>query len=104
MPNCGMGPRPSPSVPPSTICQTAEQSIISDGNFMLPVPRKIPASEFINHGSTAPPNKTHNRQRDTKKKNEEEDVKENTPGARPPPPRLGSRSGPKISISNMNVR
>ena len=31
--------------------------IIIDGNFMLPVPRRMPAIEFISQGSTAPPKK-----------------------------------------------
>ena len=39
------------------IWQTAELRIISDGNFMLPVPRRIPAIVFISQGSTAPPKK-----------------------------------------------
>ena len=30
---------------------------MADGSFMLPVPRKIPAIEFISQGSTAPPKK-----------------------------------------------
>ena len=51
MPNCGIGPRPRPSVPPRMIWQTAELRIISDGSFMLPVPRRIAASVFISHGS-----------------------------------------------------
>ena len=34
---------------------TAEDSIISDGSFMLPVPRSTPAIVFISHGTTAPP-------------------------------------------------
>ena len=40
------------------ICQTADDRIISDGNFMLPVPRSTPAMVFISQGSTAPPKKT----------------------------------------------
>ena len=55
MPNCGIGPKPSPSVPPRMIWQAADESIISDGSFMLPVPRKIPAMVFISHGMIAPP-------------------------------------------------
>jgi len=57
MPNCGIGPRPRPSVPPRMIWQTAEESIIIDGSFMLPVPRRIPVIEFISQGNTAPPKK-----------------------------------------------
>ena len=37
------------------IWQTADESIISDGSFMLPVPRKMPAMVFISHGMIAPP-------------------------------------------------
>jgi hypothetical protein len=39
------------------IWNTAEQRIISEGNFMLPVPRRIPAIEFISQGRIAPPKK-----------------------------------------------
>ena len=38
-------------MPPRMIWQTAELKIISDGSFMLPVPRRIPAIEFISHGT-----------------------------------------------------
>src|SRR4051812_15589611 len=55
MPNDGIGPRPRPSVPPKMIWQVAEESISSDGSFMLPVPRKTPAKVFISQGTTAPP-------------------------------------------------
>ncbi len=44
-------------MPPRTIWQAAEDSISSDGSFMLPVPRKIPAMVFISQGTTAPPKK-----------------------------------------------
>ena len=44
-------------MPPRMIWQTAEDSIISDGSFMLPVPRRMPAMVFISQGSTAPPKK-----------------------------------------------
>ena len=37
------------------IWQMADESIISDGSFMLPVPRKMPDIVFISHGTTAPP-------------------------------------------------
>ena len=37
------------------IWQTAEENINSDGSFMLPVPRRMPAIVFISHGRTAPP-------------------------------------------------
>ena len=57
MPNCGTGPRPRPSTPPSTIWHTAEFSTIAEGNFMLPVPRRIAAKVFISHGMIAPPKK-----------------------------------------------
>ena len=57
MPNCGTGPSPRPRMPPRMIWQTAELSTISDGSFMLPVPRRIAASVFISHGTTAPPKK-----------------------------------------------
>jgi hypothetical protein len=39
------------------IWQTAEERIISDGSFMLPVPRSTPAIVFISQGTTAPPKK-----------------------------------------------
>ena len=44
-------------MPPRMIWQTAEERIISDGSFMLPVPRRMPANVFISQGSTAPPKK-----------------------------------------------
>ena len=57
MPNDGMGPTPSASVPPITICSAADDSISADGSFMLPVPRRTPAMLFISQGMTAPPKK-----------------------------------------------
>ncbi len=44
-------------MPPRMIWQTAELSTISEGSFMLPVPRRIAANVFISHGTTAPPKK-----------------------------------------------
>ena len=44
-------------MPPRTIWQTAELRTMREGNFMLPVPRRIAASVFISHGSSAPPKK-----------------------------------------------
>jgi hypothetical protein len=44
-------------VPPRMIWQIADESIMSDGSFMLPVPRKMPDIVFISHGTTAPPKK-----------------------------------------------
>ena len=44
-------------MPPRMIWQVADDSIRSDGSFMLPVPRRIPANVFISQGTTAPPKK-----------------------------------------------
>ena len=42
-------------MPPRMIWQTAEENIISDGSFMLPVPRRIPDMVCISQGRMAPP-------------------------------------------------
>src|SRR5436190_24190211 len=57
IPNCGIGPRPRPSVPPRMICHAPEDRISMEGNFMLPVPRRTPAMLFKSQGITAPPKK-----------------------------------------------
>ena len=58
MPKRGTGPRPRPSTPPNTIWQAAAPRITVDGSRMLPVPRRIEASVFISHGTSAKPKKT----------------------------------------------
>ena len=57
MPNRGTGPRPRPRTAPNTIWHTAVFRVTIDGNFMLPVPRKMEAKVFISHGTNAAPKK-----------------------------------------------
>jgi hypothetical protein len=54
----GMGPAPKAKTPLNAICSPAVATKITDGVFMLPVPRKTEASVLINQTKTAPENKT----------------------------------------------
>ena len=58
MPNWGTPNRPSPSVPPMTICSAAVTSSVADGSFMLPVPRRIEAKVLVSQTPTEPENST----------------------------------------------
>ena len=58
MPQRGMGPRPSPSVPPTAICTSEAAKITADGMRILPVPRTTDASVLHSHTRMAPLNST----------------------------------------------
>ena len=58
IPSGGKGLQPSVSAPESGMCKSAAAASTSAGMNVLPLPRRMLASVFASHTSTAPPKST----------------------------------------------